>query len=46
MLPHGLIIVEHSRRDATPEHAGSWMRVRLLQQGSSALSFYRKGQEG
>ena len=45
MLPHGLIILEHSRRDATPERAGSWMRARLLQQGSSALSFYRKDQE-
>ena len=46
MLPHGLIIVEHSRRDATPERAASWARTRLLQQGSSVLSFYRKDQEG
>ena len=38
--PGGLIILEHARRTPTPDHAGSWMRARLLEQGSSALSFY------
>jgi 16S rRNA (guanine966-N2)-methyltransferase len=41
-----LIIMEHSKRDATPEvlggAPGQWKRTRLLQQGDSALSFYRQ----
>ena len=43
MLRDGLIILEHSRKDATPEQIGAWSRARLLSQGSSALSFYRRG---
>lgn len=42
----GWIILEHARRDATPEKVGAtphvWSRIRLLAQGSSALSFYRQ----
>jgi 16S rRNA (guanine966-N2)-methyltransferase len=45
MAPDGLLILEHARRDSTPLQVGStghlWSRTRLLQQGSSALSFYR-----
>jgi 16S rRNA (guanine(966)-N(2))-methyltransferase RsmD len=42
MRRDGLMILEHSRKDDSPELASGWVRVRLLQQGSSALSFYRK----
>jgi 16S rRNA (guanine(966)-N(2))-methyltransferase RsmD len=41
MLPGGTIILEHSRKDASPEQIGGWSRTRLLQQGSSSLSFYK-----
>jgi hypothetical protein len=41
MLPDGVIILEHRRKDTTPARAGLWSRTRLLEQGSSALSFYR-----
>ena len=43
MLREGILILEHSRKDATPEQIGEWSRARLLPQGSSALSFYRRG---
>ena len=46
MDPAGLLILEHSRKDASPEQAGAgahpWKRTRLLHQGSSALIFYRR----
>jgi len=42
MRPEGVIILEHSRKDSPHEQIGDWVRSRLLQQGSSALSFYRK----
>ena len=46
MQPTGWIVLEHSSRDATPESLGrgtrQWQRTRLLTQGDSALSFYRK----
>ena len=46
MHPEGLIILEHARKDPSPEQAGKpprrWERTRLLVQGSSALSFYRQ----
>ncbi len=45
MRPEGWIILEHAKRDATPESIGAppqqWQRTRLLTQGTSALSFYR-----
>jgi 16S rRNA (guanine966-N2)-methyltransferase len=37
----GMIILEHGGRDSTPLEIGRWRRARLLEQGSSALSFYR-----
>ena len=44
----GWIILEHASRDATPEAVGAephrWTRTRLLKQGDSALSFYRRGE--
>ena len=40
MLPGGIIILEHGRKDASPERMGPWSRARLLQQGSSTLSVY------
>jgi 16S rRNA (guanine966-N2)-methyltransferase len=42
MQPEGILILEHSRRDSTPQQVGRWQRTRLLAQGSSALSFYRR----
>jgi len=46
MNPAGWIILEHASRDATPETVGKraqpWKRIRLLKQGDSALSFYRR----
>ena len=36
-----LLIVEHARRDAAPEHVGGLVRARELMQGDSALAFYR-----
>src|SRR5262249_17268311 len=42
MAPGGLIILEHSRKEAADYREGQWSRKRLLTQGSSALSFYRK----
>ncbi|MBI3933060.1 MAG: 16S rRNA (guanine(966)-N(2))-methyltransferase RsmD [Acidobacteria bacterium] len=41
MHPEGIIILEHSRKDGSPEQLGGWHRGRFLTQGSSALSFYR-----
>jgi 16S rRNA (guanine966-N2)-methyltransferase len=42
MRPEGIIILEHGGKDSSPLQTGKWRRVRLLQQGSSALSFYRR----
>ena len=41
MAPDGLIILQHSRKETTEQRLGDWSRVRLLVQGSNALSFYR-----
>ncbi len=41
LVPSGLVVLEHSRRRASPDAAGSLRRVRLLTAGDSALSFYR-----
>ena len=38
----GRIVLEHSRRRASPDAAGEWRRVRLLTAGDSALSFYER----
>ncbi len=43
MHPEGTIILEHDRKDHSPEQVGGWSRKRLLLQGSSAISFYGKG---
>ena len=42
LVPAGLVVLEHSRRRASPESAGGLVRVRLLTAGDSALSFYRQ----
>lgn len=39
--PAGLLVVEHARRDDSPESSGTIARVRKLESGDSALSFYR-----
>lgn len=40
--PGGRIIVQHDRKDSPGESVGAWERVRLLAQGSNALSFYSR----
>jgi 16S rRNA (guanine(966)-N(2))-methyltransferase RsmD len=46
LVPSGLVVLEHSRRRASPEAAGSLTRVRVLTAGDSALSFYRRAAGG
>jgi len=41
MAPHGLIVLQHSKIEASESVIGAWQRTRLLTQGSNALSFYR-----
>jgi 16S rRNA (guanine966-N2)-methyltransferase len=38
----GILVMEHSKRQEPPESAGFLRRYRLLTQGDSCLSFYRK----
>jgi 16S rRNA (guanine966-N2)-methyltransferase len=40
-----LLIVEHAKRDATPESRGTLIRTRLLTSGDSALAFYTRRRE-
>ena len=40
VAPGGRLVLEHSRRRASPERAGSLRRSRVLIAGDSALSFY------
>jgi 16S rRNA (guanine966-N2)-methyltransferase len=42
MSERGRLVLEHSRRRATPERAGELRRYRLLTAGDSALSFYER----
>lgn len=41
VTPGGTVIVEHARWEELPEGLESLERVRLVEQGDSALSFYR-----
>jgi len=40
LAPGALVIAEHRRKESLEEHHGSLKRVRLLEQGDAALSFY------
>jgi len=40
VAPRGLLVVEHSRRQAAPEAVEHLVRVRQMVSGDSALSFY------
>ena len=40
VAPGGMAVLEHSKRRASPEHAGGLMRYRVLTAGDSALSWY------
>jgi 16S rRNA (guanine(966)-N(2))-methyltransferase RsmD len=42
MAAGGVLIIEHGRQQPFEERFGEWRRARLLTQGSSALSFYRR----
>ncbi len=46
VLPGGLVVLEHSRRRASPESAGGIGRSRVLKAGDSALSFYLPASAG
>ena len=37
-----LLVIEHAKRDASPESAGALVRTRLLTSGDSALAFYAR----
>ena len=41
VAPGGLVIAEHRRKIELPERIDRLERVRLLEQGDAALSFYR-----
>ena len=38
----GFIIAEHARRNSLPERFSRLVRVRVVEQGDAALSFYRR----
>ncbi len=40
----GIVVAEHSRKVHFPENVGSLHRYRVLQQGDTSLSFYRRGE--
>jgi 16S rRNA (guanine966-N2)-methyltransferase len=40
LAPGGILVLEHARRERSPEPAGCLTRTRLLTSGDSALSFY------
>ena len=40
LVPEGLVIAEHARRDALASNYGRLRRTRLLEQGDASLSFY------
>jgi len=40
VAPHGLLVLEHARRDVAPESAGRLARTRQVISGDSVLSFY------
>jgi len=42
LAPGGVLVVEHATRRASPEQAGSVVRVRTLVSGDSTLSFYER----
>jgi len=41
VAPQGVVIAEHSRKTELPERLDRLERIRLLEQGDAALSFYR-----
>jgi 16S rRNA (guanine(966)-N(2))-methyltransferase RsmD len=43
--PGGEVILEHARKEQSPERIGRFVRYRVLEQGDSGLSFYRLTEE-
>ncbi len=41
VAPGGVLILEHARRDAAPDHAASLAKTRDIMSGDSALSMYQ-----
>jgi len=46
LAPGGIVIAEHHRKFDLPEHSGELQRVRVLKQGDTALSFFRRSASG
>jgi 16S rRNA (guanine(966)-N(2))-methyltransferase RsmD len=46
IAPEGCVIAEHLRKQSLPDRAGTLERVRLLEQGDAALSFYKLANGG
>ncbi len=46
LAPHGLIVVEHARRQPAPESAERLVRIRQIVSGDSTLSFYSCSRAG
>jgi 16S rRNA G966 N2-methylase RsmD len=46
VAPGGRLVLEHDSRRASPERVEGLERVRLLEAGDSALSFYRHAAPG
>jgi 16S rRNA (guanine966-N2)-methyltransferase len=45
LAPGALVVAEHRRKQALAENYGNLTRVRLLEQGDAALSFYELAPE-
>ncbi len=43
LVPGGLVIAEHRRKESLKDQYGGLKRTRLLEQGDAALSFYEAG---
>lgn len=46
LTAEGVLAVEHDKRKVLPDQAGLLHRNRILKQGDSALSFYRRSEPG
>jgi 16S rRNA (guanine(966)-N(2))-methyltransferase RsmD len=42
LVEDGVVVVEHNKKKDLPGEFGGWRRYRVLKQGDSSLSFYRR----
>jgi 16S rRNA (guanine966-N2)-methyltransferase len=45
LAPGGLCVIEHARRNQTPQVSGPLIRVRVIMSGDSALAMYRRHED-